>query len=197
MKTFRLILALALAPADALLAQTNLPAPELLPAANVAAAVTTNTPPRERPPVEIFSDAGDFDLKNRVGVYRGHVIVSDPQMKLTCDTLTAQIPKNGGHPESIIAAGNVKIEGTDDKGHPVRVTSDQAVYAYKVVNATTNETVTLTGNVYVDSAMFKGTGDPIIWDRANDSIHGEHLSMQMQPELKPRTNAPPAKAVEK
>ena len=188
MKTLWILLALA--PAGALFAQTNPPALELVPATNAVVAVTTNTPPRERPPIKIFSDTWDVDLKNRTGVYRGHVIVTDPQMKLTCETLTARVPANGGHPESITASGNVKIEGTDDKGQPVRVTCDKAVYAYKVVNTTTNETLTLTGNVYVDSAMFKGTGDPIVWDRANDTIHVDNSSMQIQTDTKTGTNAP-------
>lgn len=188
MKTLWLLLALA--PVGALFAQTNPPAPELLPATNAVVAVTTNTPPRERPPIKISSDTWDVDLKNRTGVYRGHVIVTDPQMKLTCETLTATVPANGGHPESIIASGNVKIEGTDNKGQPVRVTCDKAVYAYQVVNTTTNETVTLTGNVYVDSSMFKGTGDPVIWDRVNETIHAYHFSQQIQTDIQTGTNAP-------
>lgn len=188
MKTLWLLLALA--PSAALFAQTNPPALELFPATNAVVVATTNTPPRERSEIKISSETWDVDLKNRTGIYRGHVIVTNQQMKLTCETLTAKVPVNGGHPESIIALGNVKIDGTDDKGQPVRVSSDKAVYAYKVVNTTTNETVTLTGNVDMESAMFSGTGDPVIWDRVNDTIHGEHMQMRIQTDTKTGTNAP-------
>lgn len=194
MKIFRFLFAAALPLAAH--AQTNLPVPPLPVMTNTGPAlVATNKPVAERAPTEIFSDTADFDLKNRLGVYRGHVRVIDPQMKLTCDTLTAHVPASGGRPESIVASGNVKVEGADDHGRPVRVTSDKAIYHYKVANSVTNETITLTGNVYVDSAMFKGTGDPIIWDRVNDSIHVENQDMQIQPEIKKiGTNAPPVQA---
>jgi lipopolysaccharide export system protein LptA len=195
MKLFWLILAAA--PVLALNAQTNLPAPEFSVATNAAVATaSTNTPPRERPPIDIIAEHGDFDLKNRIGVYTGNVRVTDPQMKLTCEVLTASVPTNGGRMDSIVAERNVKIDGEDDKGRPVRVVSDKAVYSYKVLNSVTNETITLTGNVFVDSAMFKGTGDPLVWDRINNTIHGENMRMQIQPETKAGTNAPPAKAIE-
>ena len=193
MKVFRLLFAATLAVSAG--AQTNLPVPALPPMTNLAPALTiTNPPPGARAPTEIFSDTGDFDLKNRIGVYRGHVRVIDPLMKMTCDQLTAQVSTNGGRPESIIAAGNVKVEGVDDRGRVVRVTCDQAINIYTTTSTTTNDTITLTGNVFMESAMFSGTGDPIIWDRVTDSIHGEHLQMQGQPDLKkPGTNAPPIK----
>jgi len=195
MKLFWLILAAA--PVLALNAQTNPPASPFPAATNaVVATASTNTPPRERPPIEIWAEHGDFDLKNRIGVYTGDVRVTDPQMKLTCEVLTATVPTNGSRMDSIVAERNVKIDGEDDKGRPVRVVSDKAVYAYKVVNSVTNETITLTGHVYVNSAMFKGTGDPLIWDRINDTIHGENMRMEIQPEIKAGTNAPPFKAAE-
>ena len=103
-------------------AQTNLPVPELPVMTNAGPDLTvTNKPATERAPTEIFSDTADFDLKNRIGVYRGNVRVTDPQMKLTCDTLTAQVSTNGGRPESIIASGNVQVPDVRRK------TQDQAV----------------------------------------------------------------------
>ena len=196
MKLFWLILAAA--PVLALRAQTNPPAPEIS-AAKIAAltATSTNALPRERPPIVIEADHGDFDLKNRIGIYSGNVRVTDPQMKLTCEMLTAIIPTNGNRIDTIVAERNVKIDGEDSKGRRVRVMSDKAVYAYRSSSLVTNETVTLTGNVFVDSAMFKGTGDPLVWDRITDTIHGENMKMQIQPETKPATNAPPTKPDEK
>ena len=195
MKAFWFLFVAALAGAAS--AQTNLPLPELPAMTNARPALaTTNLTAVERPPTEIFSDTADFDLKNRIGVYRGHVRVTDPQMQMTCDLLTALVSTNGGRPESIIASGNVKVEGLDDRGRSVRLTCDKAVNLYQVTSTATNDTITLTGNVYVDSAMFKGTGDPIIWDRVHDTIHVENQDMQIQPEIKKTgTNVPPVNAL--
>ena len=62
------------------------------------------------------------------------------------------------------------IDFTDEKGQTNHVTSDKAVYVYKVQNGVTNETVTLTGNAKVENAQGWLTGEPIVWNRANDSI---------------------------
>lgn len=170
-------------------AQTNLPLPGLPAPTNASPALAATNPP-----VEIFSDAGDFDLKNRSGVYRGHVRVIYALMKMTCDVLTAQVSTNGSRPETIIASGNVKLDGTDNQNRPVHVTCDKAVNIYKTTGTSTNDTITLTGNVFMESAMFSGTGDPIIYDRITDSIHGENLQMQGQPPAKTSgTNAPSLK----
>lgn len=187
-------LTLAAAPALALNAQTNLPLPELsAPATNLPpATISTNKPVRERGDTHIFSDSADFDLKNRVGVYTGHVRVIDPQMKMTCEKLTAKVPENGGRIDSIVAESNVVIEAVDDKGRPVRATSEKAIYTYQVVNSVTNETIELVGNPDVSSAMFSGTADTIVWDRINNSIHTTGQHMMIHPEMKPETNAPAA-----
>ncbi len=170
-------------------AQTNLPLPELSAPTNASPALAATNPP-----VEIFSDAGDFDLKNRSGIYRGHVRVTYALMKMTCDLLTAQVSTNGGRPEIITASGNVKLDGLDPQNRPVHVTCDKAVNIYKTTSTATNDTITLTGNVFMESAMFSGTGDPIIWDRITDSIHGENLQMQGQAPAKTSgTNAPSLK----
>lgn len=190
MKAFWFLFAVVLA--GAARAQTNLPVPELPVMTNARPALAATNAPAVRPPTEIFSDTADFDLKNRIGVYRGHVRVTDPQMQMTCDLLTALVSTNGGRPESIIASGNVKVEGLDDRGRSVRLTCDKAVNLYQATSTATNDTITLTGNVHVDSALFKGTGDPIIWDRVSDTIHVENQDMQIQPEIKKAgTNLPP------
>ena len=194
MKAFWFLFAVTLACAAR--AQTNLPVPALPVMTNARPALAATNAPAVRPPTEIFSDTADFDLKNRIAVYRGHVRVTDPQMQMTCDLLTALVSTNGGRPESIIVSGNVKVEGLDDRGRAVRLTCDKAVNIYKVANSVTNDTITLTGNVYVDSAMFKGTGDPIVWDRVHDTIHVENQDMQIQPEIKKTgTNVPPVNAL--
>jgi lipopolysaccharide transport protein LptA len=186
-------LTLAAAPL-ALIAQTNLPLPELTaPATNVhVEAVSTSKSSRERGDTQIFSDSGDFDLKNRIGVYTGHVRVIDPQMKMTCEKLTAKTSENSSRIDSIVAETNVVIEGVDDKGRPLHATSDEAIYTYKVVGSVTNETIELVGNPVVSSAMFSGTADTIVWDRINNSIHTTGQHMTIHPEATAGTNAPAA-----
>lgn len=210
MKIFRLLLALA--PAFTLAAQTNLPVPELPVMTNAGPAVlaATNAPPRERPPLDIKSEHGFLDLNNRVVIYTGHVVVTDPQMTMTCDVLTVKAPTNSSRlvrPNHGVAEGNVRIVGEDDHGRPIHAKSDKAIYSYElieavtngptIITAVTNETITLTGNVYVDSAMGKGTADPIVWDRINNTIHMENQDMQIQPDIKSLTNSLPVKAAEK
>ena len=176
--------------------RTNPPVPALATLTNAAVtALLTNAPARTNGPIYIESEHWVGDLKNRIAVYSGNVIVTNEQMKMTCDQLTAQAPTNSSHihMDNVIAEGNVKIIGEDDKGQPVRVRCDKAVYVFKIVNLVTNDTITLTGDVHVDSAMFKGTGEPIVWDRIKNSIYGENMRMEIQPDTKPGTNSPPDK----
>jgi len=188
MKFLRLILALA--PALRLTAQTNLPVPELPPMTNAGPAiVATNTPAKENSPIRIASEHAEVDLKNHGVVYSGHVVVTNIQMKMTCDKLTASAPTNTTQIDTIVAEGNVKIVGADSKGRPVNARGDKAIYVSTVLNSVTNKTITLTGNVYVDSAMGKGTADPIVWDLLNDTIHMENQDMQIQPDIKLGTNS--------
>ena len=129
------------------------------------------SPPRA--PTLIDSDSADFDLNGHQAIYRGHVRVDDPQMKLTCAQLIADLPQSGGRPTHIVAETNVVIDFTDDKGQTNHATSDKAVYLYNVQNGVTNETVTLTGNPQpqVENAQGTQAGDVIIWDRVNNNIH--------------------------
>jgi lipopolysaccharide transport protein LptA len=208
MKTLWLILAVG--SVIALKAQTNPPPPAITPgppllmtaepSAPVAPTATngaglmasTNALPRERPPTEIFSDSADFNLKTHIAIYTGHVRVVDPQMKLTCDVLTAKVPESGGKIDSIVAEGNVVIDTADEQGRPIHATGNKAVYAYKVENSVTNETVELTGHPRVESPMGLLTGETVVWDRLNNKFRafGQHMIIQPEP-VKP-TNAPAA-----
>lgn len=147
------------------------------------ASATTNSPDATRPPrapTRIDSDnSADFDLNGHQAIYRGHVRVDDPQMKLTCAQLTTDLPQAGGRPNHIVAETNVVIDFTDDKGQTNHATSDKAVYLYNVQNGVTNETVTLTGNPQpqVENAQGTQAGDVIVWDRANNKIHFDNPHM--------------------
>ena len=192
MKTLRFLLPASLAAALVLKAQepsgslnaiTNAEAPAAVAPAAVAPEVvalevaTTNALPRSGRFTEIFADSANFDLEGRVAIYMGNVRVEDPRMKLTCDLLTAHVPKTGKI-DSIVAEKNVVIDGIDERGRPVHATCAKATYTYRVVNAVTNETVELTGNAEVQSAMFNGTGTTLVWDRINNTIgarEGVHM----------------------
>jgi len=142
------------------------------------AQTNTNAVPREpRGPTRIYSDSADFDMAGHKAVYRGHVRVEDPQMKLTCALLTADLPPNGGRPNRIVAETNVAIDFTDEKGQTMHATGDQAIYLFEVENGATNETVTLTGHAKVENAQGWLTGEPIVWNRANDSITATNQQM--------------------
>lgn len=158
-------LCLALAAVVALHAQTNPPATE------PTAAASADTASRVRPPTQIHSSSGEFNLRSNVFVYHGDVRIDDPQMKLTCDLLTIAAPKlTEGKYNQAVADGNVVIDWFDEQGQINHAVSDHAVYEYSITNAVTNATVTLTGNASVTNAQGSITGEPIIWDRIHDNI---------------------------
>lgn len=158
-----------------------------------AAAVTlrageTNPPPAKPASTEthISSKTVDFDLKSRQAVYRGNVIVEDPRVNLTCDTLTARLPTNGTRVDSIIAESSVVIL-IPEKGTTNRATADKAVYTYSVNAGVTNEVLELTGSPAIETPQGTMTGTKITWDRARDNISATDSHMS----YRPSTNAPP------
>ena len=162
------------------------------------ASATTNAPgatPPPRAPTRIDSDnSADFDLNGHQAIYRGHVRVDDPELKLTCSLLIADVPQAGGHPNHIVAETNVVIDFTDAKGQTNHATSDKAVYIYNVQNGMTNETVTLTGNPQMENAQGTQAGDVIIWDRSSNKVHFENPHMVFRQSLNgasAETNPPP------
>jgi lipopolysaccharide export system protein LptA len=162
-------------------AQTNVAAQSSPAGAATNVPAVTTTP---RPPTRIDSDnSADFDLNEHQAIYRGHVRVDDPEMKLTCGLLVADVPQAGGRPNRIVAETNVVIDFTDTKGQTNHATGDKAVYIYNVQNGVTNETVTLTGNPQMENAQGTQAGDVIIWDRANNKIHFDNPHMVFRQNL--------------
>lgn len=141
-------------------AQTNSPAPGA-PATNAPAA---------KAPTQINSDAADFDMTTRQAVYRGHVTVVDPQLKLTCEWLVVDLPAAGAHLSHVQAETNVVIDFRDEKGQTYHVTSAKAVYAYQVEGAVTNETVTFTGSPKVETTQSTIESEPMVWDRMRNKF---------------------------
>jgi len=155
-------------------------------------------PPAPRAPKLIHADSADFDLNGHQGIYRGHVRVDDPQMKLTCERLIADMPPAGGRPNHIVAETNVVIDFTDTKGQTNHATGDKAVYTYQEQGGATNETLTLTGDPQpqVENAQGLQAGDVIIWNRENTNSHiritGNYhmVSYQKPGEVMTDTNSP-------
>jgi len=179
------------------LAGSGQPDPDL--ETNAATATVQATPPAADKPVtrdypritHIDSDSADFDLNARGAVYRGHVRVTEEDMKLTCMWLTANLPQSGRMSE-IIAETNVVIDFKDPKGDAMHATADKAIYHYIVENGVTNETVTLTGNASVEKPEGTLSGEPIVWDRANNRLTATNQKMIYRPGAITETNAPAA-----
>jgi lipopolysaccharide export system protein LptA len=160
------------------LAQTNAPAPQAAP----------------RQPTEISSDSADFDLNIRRAVYRGHVLVVDPKVKMQCEWLVVDLPAAGGHLQSVNAETNVVIDFTDEKGQAYHVTAAKAVYDYKVEGSVTNETVTFTGSPKVESTESTIWSEPLVWDRAGNRFIFHNEIMKFRQNLNGGgTNALPVK----
>ena len=179
MKTLLLLLSIALC--GAVQAQTN-----------AVKGAATKSPPA---PTEINSDTADVDLSAsaRQAVYRGHVVVVDPQMKLKCEQLVVYLPPSGERVNHIVAQTNVVIDFADQQGQMTHAVADLADYRYLVSNGVTNETVTLTGNPQVENSQGTLTGDPINWDRGNNRMTATNPHMKSKPAVEGSTNAPPLK----
>jgi lipopolysaccharide export system protein LptA len=116
----------------------------------------------------IDSDMADFDMNLHQAIYRGHVLVVDPQVRLTCEWLLVDLPAGGEHLNHVLATTNVVVDFTNEKGEKYHVTAAKAVYDYKVVEAVTNETVTFTGKPVVETATSIIYSEPMVWDRARN-----------------------------
>jgi len=176
MKTIRLIVLSCMVGGLALRAQTG----------------TNAAPQPARGPTRIYSDSADFDMAGREAVYHGHVRVEDPQMKLTCAQLTADLPPSGGRPSRIVAETNVVIDFTDEKGATNHATSDKAVYVYEVQNGATNEMVTLTGHAELENAQFWLGGEPIYVNLITKAIHADNQKMILHENLNGTNSSPTA-----
>jgi lipopolysaccharide transport protein LptA len=141
-----------------------------MPVLNTALAHPAATNAPAQPAVlDINSDSWDFDQNMRQTVYHGHVRVTDAQMRLACEQLTAVFPTNQArHLERVLAETNVVIDFTDEQGEKYHVTAAKAVYVYNVVNAMTNEVITLTGSPKITQGVTNFiTGEPLYYTRVN------------------------------
>lgn len=140
-------------------------------------------------------------MNTRQAVYRGHVFVNDPEVKLRCELLTINFPADDGRtnqirrPNYILAETNVVIDFTDGNGENYHVTSQKTLYVYNVVNAVTNETVTFIGNPKAETAKTIITSEPMVWNRATKHFEFTNPHMISRQNLNDlgSTNASPGK----
>ncbi len=163
----KLVLLLALGVCGA--ASAQLPT-ALLSVPATTSVADTNAPAKPRAPTVITSDAADFDMNIHQGIYRGNVVVQDPDVKLTCAWLVIDLPESGSHLNHVLADTNVVVDFTDEKGQTYHVTSARAVYDYKVVGTETNETVTFSGKPKVVTDQSTIESEPMVWDRARNKF---------------------------
>lgn len=150
--------------------------------------LATESPPAQKPATEIFADHAEFDLKANEARYTGNVRVVNPVLNVRCDRLTARLPADTGHIESIVAEHNVEFDAVDGRGKKIRGTGQKAVYTYKLTDNLTNELVELTGNPVLHTDQGTLAGEVIIFDRLTGRITATNPRMKVsQPGLNTTT----------
>jgi len=129
-----------------------------LPSSRPAAAAE----PGAEPDVDIRADEADFDLQNRTAVYRGNVEAKDPQMRLSCQVLTAQWSE-ANRITSIVAQQQVELEVTDEQG-TTRATGTNAVYTAET------DLVELTGEPKLVNRLGTLMADRVVLARAKGKL---------------------------
>jgi lipopolysaccharide export system protein LptA len=154
--------------------------------------------------VGIHSDHFYYDGKARELVYYDNVVATNAQGQLTCGRLTILLPPESslsGHPTNVVAETNVVIDFLRN-GDTNHISSDKAIYAYSVVNAITNETITFTGHARGENAKGWMTGEPLVWDNIANKFTGTDFKTMLKPAAKSGngtnasgmdTNFPPGK----
>ena len=131
----------------------------------LAPGTKTNTAPTQ---TDVYSDRATFDTKNSVVIYRDHVQVANPQLKLTSAFLTARMSQGGtnNQVDRIVAETNVVIDFTDDNGRKTHATADKSVYTR------TNDLLTLTGNPRLETSNGWSTADIFVLNQTTRRIQG-------------------------
>jgi lipopolysaccharide export system protein LptA len=143
----------------------------------------------------IHSDSGTFSLVGARAIYQGNVHADNPRMKLTCAWLVADLPHDNKPDRHVVATTNVVVDlsgGTNQSWH---VTSDQAVYDFKLAGGVTNEIVTASGNAKAESDKYIVTGEPLIYDMQSHLFSGTNYTtiFKSSPPIPGGTNGSGAK----
>jgi hypothetical protein len=171
--------------------------------ASLAQAQTNATAPAAAEQyVVITADSAYWDGNSNRIVYLGHVIVVDPaKARLSCSTLTVDLPADGGQPTNIVAETGVTVDVIGEQGQTNHVTADKAVYAFSLTtnlvaampeaagahptSVSTNEVITFLGGnptPQVEGPQFVITGDPLVYDVGTKHFScTNHLSMRSKP----------------
>ena len=113
----------------------------------------------------------DYIVSPERALFRGRVRLEHPQMKWTCDRVTALAPQGATRTNRVVAEEGVVFDLTDDKGQKVHGTGDKAVYTYWVSGSVTNETMVLTGNpAELVETNYTGQNTVFILDLANHRL---------------------------
>ena len=173
-------------------AQTNLAAPAPAVAQAPVPASGTNEAAAHSPAemlILITADSWKGDLKSNVFIYTGNVRINDdPQLVMSCDTFTIEVPKvAAGKFQRGTADGNVVVDFLND-GVTNHATAQKMVYDYFVTNvvtsaltnSVTNKIIVLSGNPVVTNPKMGTTkGEPIIWDLLQGKVTIEHLNQNL------------------
>ena len=134
----------------------------------------------------ILSDDG-FEYTNETAIYRGHVRVTDGQMRLTCDLLTVNFKTNetnNARIESILAESNVVI--TQQQG---RATGDLAIYTASndvvvlIGRGTAQTPMGTFGNAVLETPQGLLMGTNVVFDRkANRMWAPGRVFMRLKPD---------------
>ncbi len=119
-----------------------------------------------------------YDGAKQQVIYYDHVVVTNAMGSLTCEHLTINLPPEGSldrQPTNAVAATNVVVIFVKqaDTNH---VTCDRAIYAYQILNGTTNDAITFLGSpghpARVENSKGWMTGEPLVWDNLNGNFSG-------------------------
>ncbi len=123
--------------------------------------------------IDLYSSSAVFDTKNSLVIYRDHVRVDSPQLKLTSAILTASMTPGEASRQinRIVAETNVDINFTDENGRTIHATGDKAVFA-RTTEPATNEVLTLTGNPRLETSNGWATADVFVLDQTTGKIQG-------------------------
>jgi lipopolysaccharide export system protein LptA len=146
------------------------------------------------PGTEIFSHRARFKMKEESGggsaYFEGSVWVNDPKLKLTCESLLADVPKAApGETNSvnhILAETNVLIDLVSDRGEHTLAAAQTAVYDRTTTNGKPSEVVNLTGKPRIELTNGWMTADAFDLDRITNKLRGHgnfhyHSSGQNKP----------------
>jgi len=149
----------------------------------------------EKKDIDIRSQHFYFTEEPRQLVYYDHVVITNSQLRLTCERFTVNFPAQGAdnHPTNGIAETNLDIVFVDEKGRTNHTVSDKGIYDYGVNNGQTNEMLTFTGHVTNYTANGWMTAEPLRYDVISGRISGDGEEMHFTVPAGNGTNSSPFK----